>query len=29
LNFMISQMARNEFVRFGGYLGIQINYKIS
>jgi hypothetical protein len=28
LNLMISQMVRNECLRFGGHVGIQVSYKI-
>jgi hypothetical protein len=28
LNLMISQTVRNEYLRFGGHLGIQVSYKI-
>jgi hypothetical protein len=28
LNIMISQMVRNECVRFGGHVDIEVNYKI-
>jgi hypothetical protein len=27
LNLMISQIVRNEFLRFGGHVGIQVSYK--
>jgi hypothetical protein len=28
LNLMISQTVRNECLRFGGHVGIQVSYKI-